>query len=150
MMRVRTVLHMGLLATLLGLSACSSSPMAASSAVSLTGKLSGASEVPANTSAGSGPVSAKFDKATNVLSWNVSYTGLSGPAKAAHFHGPALAGANAGVVVPLTGSLDSPINGSATLTSAQAADLLAGKWYLNVHTAANPGGEIRAQVVAQP
>jgi hypothetical protein len=150
MMPVRTVLHIGLLAALLGLSACGSSPMASSSVVSLSGQLSGASEVPANASAGSGTVSAKFDKATNVLSWNVTYGGLSGPAKAAHFHGPATAGVNAGVVVPLTGSLDSPINGTATLTPAQAADLLAGKWYLNVHTAAIPGGEIRAQVVAQP
>ena len=60
--------------------------------------------------------------------------------------GRAAAGANAGVVVPFTGSLDSPISGSATLTDAQVADLKAGKWYVNLHTAASPGGEIRGQV----
>jgi hypothetical protein len=39
------------------------------------------------------------------------------------------------------------MNGSATLTDAQAADLMAGKWYVNVHTAENKGGEIRGQVL---
>ncbi|MDB5424047.1 MAG: hypothetical protein JWQ29_1463, partial [Phenylobacterium sp.] len=42
----------------------------------------------------------------------------------------------------------SPIKGTATLTDAQIADLNAGKWYFNVHTAANPGGEIRGTVTA--
>ena len=80
------------------------------------------------------------------MAWTVNYSGLTGPATGAHFHGPAAISENAGVVVPLTGSLASPITGSATLTDAQAADLMAGKWYFNVHTAANPGGEIRGQV----
>ncbi len=71
---------------------------------------------------------------------------MTGPVTAGHFHGPAAAGANAGVVVPFAGSLASPITGSATLTDAQIADLKAGKWYVNLHTAANPGGEIRGQV----
>ena len=56
-----------------------------------------------------------------------------------------MAGTNAGVVQGFSGSMDSPIKGSATLTAAQAADLLAGKWYVNLHTAANKGGEIRGQ-----
>jgi hypothetical protein len=59
-------------------------------------------------------------------------------------------GENAGVVVPMTGSLTSPIRGKATLTAAQAADLMAGKWYVNLHTAANPNGEIRGQFPAPP
>ena len=71
---------------------------------------------------------------------------MTGPVTAGHFHGPAAAGANAGVVVPFAGSLASPITGSATLTDPQIADLKAGKWYVNLHTAANPGGEIRGQV----
>ena len=74
------------------------------------------------------------------------YSGLSGPATAAHFHGPAEAGKNAGVAVAIPNATSSPVDGSATLTDAQAADLVAGKYYINVHTAANPGGEIRGQV----
>jgi hypothetical protein len=73
---------------------------------------------------------------------------LSGPASAAHFHGPAAPGQNAGVIVPFPNP-ESPIRGEATLTEAQAADLLAGRWYVNVHSRAHPGGEIRAQVVAR-
>ena len=71
---------------------------------------------------------------------------MSGPATAAHFHGPAEVGKNAGVAVAIPNATTSPNEGSATLTDAQAADLLAGKYYVNVHTAANPGGEIRGQV----
>ena len=81
------------------------------------------------------------------LTYTVTYKDLSGPATAAHFHGPAAAGANAGVVVPAAAPLASPIKGEATLTDAQAADLAAGRWYFNVHTAANPPGEIRGQVM---
>ena len=79
------------------------------------------------------------------LTWKGSYTGLTGPATAAHFHGPAETGKNAGVAVPIAPAT-SPLEGSATLTDAQAADLMAGKWYVNVHTAANKGGEIRGQL----
>jgi hypothetical protein len=69
---------------------------------------------------------------------------------AAHIHGPADPGKNAGVVVPLTGSLKSPIKGSKVLTSAEVADLEAGKYYVNIHTAANKGGEIRGQLMPAP
>jgi hypothetical protein len=65
----------------------------------------------------------------------------------AHIHGPAAVGANAGVVVPFKAPVTSPITGTATLTDAQMADLEAGKYYANVHTAANPGGEIRGQLM---
>jgi hypothetical protein len=108
--------------------------------------LSGAAEVPANTSAGKGTADVDFDAATKKLTWKLTYSGLSGPATAAHFHGPAEAGKNAGVAVAIPNATSSPAEGSATLTDAQAADLTAGKYYINVHTAANPGGEIRGQV----
>ena len=112
--------------------------------------LSGASEVPPVTSNAIGTVELNLNKQTNELSWTVTYTGLSGLATGAHFHGPAMAGENAGVVMPMTGSLTSPIRGTASLTAAQAADLMAGKWYVNLHTAANPNGEIRGQFPARP
>jgi CHRD domain len=109
--------------------------------------LNGKSEVPANTSAATGTADIDYDAATKKLSWKLTYTGLSGPATAAHFHGPAEAGKNAGVAVAIPNAGTSPVEGSATLTDAQAADLTAGKYYVNVHTAANPGGEIRGQVM---
>ena len=102
--------------------------------------------MPANTSAGTGSADLDYDAASKKLSWKVTYSGLSGPATAAHFHGPAESGKNAGVAVAIPNAASSPVEGSATLTDAQAADLEAGKYYVNIHTAANPGGEIRGQV----
>jgi len=116
------------------------------SAEKLKAKLDAKSEVPANASTGTGTADIDYDAATKKLSWKLTYSGLSGPATAAHFHGPAEAGKNAGVAVPIPGAANSPAEGSATLTDAQASDLLAGKLYVNIHTAANPGGEIRGQV----
>jgi len=109
--------------------------------------LDGKSEVPANASTGSGTADLDYDPASKKLTWKLTYTGLSGPATAAHFHGPAEAGKNAGVAVAIPNATASPAEGSATLTDAQAADLVAGKYYINIHTAANPGGEIRGQVM---
>ena len=108
--------------------------------------LDGKAEVPPNASAGKGSADIDYDAASKKLSWKVTYSGLSGPATAAHFHGPAEAGKNAGVAVAIPNATSSPAEGSATLTDAQAADLMAGKYYVNIHTAANPGGEIRGQV----
>ena len=120
-----------------------------SNMVALTTTLRAANEVPPVSSSGSGSVDAAFDKTTSMLRWKVSYTGLSGPATAGHFHGPAATGANAGVALGWTPPIQSPMEGSATLTAAQAADLLAGRWYANIHTAANPGGEIRGQMTVR-
>jgi hypothetical protein len=110
--------------------------------------LTGAEEVPPNTEAGTGTVEATFDTETKVFAWTITYEGLSGDATAAHFHGPADPGATAGPVVPIEGALASPIAGEATLDDTQAADLQAGKWYFNVHTAKYPDGELRGQVMA--
>ena len=108
--------------------------------------LDGKSEVPPNASPATGSADVEFDAASKKLSWKLTYSGLSGPATAAHFHGPAEAGKAAGVAVAIPNATSSPAEGSATLTDAQVADLTAGKYYINVHTAANPGGEIRGQV----
>jgi hypothetical protein len=113
--------------------------------VNLKADLMGASEVPPVDSTGTGSVIATFDTASRKLSWKGSVTGLSGPATAAHFHSGE-AGKNGGVVVPIAGADKGSFEGSATLTDAQAEELMAGKWYVNVHTAANKGGEVRGQV----
>ncbi len=121
--------------------------LAQAETLSFMASLKGADEVPATDSPGTGMVMAKLDTKTKVFTYDVTYSGLTGPAIAAHFHGPAAPGANAGPVVPLT-SLATPISGSATLTDAQIADLEAGKWYFNIHTAAHKGGEVRGQLMA--
>src|SRR6478752_7223589 len=103
--------------------------------VNLKADLKASAEVPPTDSKGSGSVTATFDTASKKLSWKGSYKDLTGPATAAHFHAGE-PGKNGGVVVPISPS-NSPFEGSATLTDAQAADVMAGKWYVNVHTAAN-------------
>ena len=122
-------------------------PAAFAQAVAYKADLTGAAQVPPNTTKGTGTLAATYDPASKKLSYTVNYKDLSGPATAAHFHGPADAKTNAGVVVPVNGAVTSPIKGEATLTDAQAADLAAGRWYFNIHTAANPPGEIRGQVM---
>jgi hypothetical protein len=139
-----------LLAVTLLLGACATAPLVDVSVVAFRGKLSASEEVPPGTSPGTGTLKATFNTQSNLLNWTVTYTGLTGPVVAGHFHGPALLGQNAGVALGFSGSLDSPIKGSATLTAAQAADFMSGKWYVNLHTAANKGGEIRAQALLEP
>ena len=123
--------------------------MAASNMVAFSTQLRAGNEVPPNASQGTGSVDAMLNKDSNLLRWKVNYSGLSGPATAGHFHGPAAAGANAGVVVPWSSTMSSPMEGSATLTAGQVADLMAGRWYANVHTAAHPGGEVRGQMTVR-
>jgi hypothetical protein len=107
--------------------------------------LNGASENPPTTSKGVGAIEASYDSATKTLTWSGSYSGLTGPETAAHFHGPAAMGVNAGVMVPVEAK-ESPFKGSATLTDAQAKAFADGMIYFNVHTAENKGGEIRGQL----
>ena len=113
-------------------------------AATLTGK----DEVPANDTAGQGQLTAELESDEHVLVYRGSYSGLTGPATMAHFHGPAAPGAKAPPVVALHDA-STPFNGTAVLTPQQQDDLMAGRWYFNVHTAAHPGGEIRGQVMRQ-
>ena len=121
-------------------------PAARAETVTLKADLKGANEVPPNTSPASGKAEATLNTETRLLTWTVTYADLTGPALGAHFHGPSEPGKNAGIVLPFK-AVQSPIQGTATLSETQAADLLAGKWYANVHTAANPGGELRGQMM---
>jgi hypothetical protein len=115
--------------------------------VPLKADLNAASEVPAKDSAGKGTLSGTLDTDTNEFKYHVEFSGLTGPVVAAHFHGPAAEGANSKPQLPIKVSpIASPVDGKATVTAEQAKDLLDGKWYFNLHTAANPGGEIRGQV----
>jgi hypothetical protein len=116
--------------------------------VNLGADLSSRNEVPPNPSSGTGRADMRLDTTSGNLNWTINYSGLSGPLTASHFHGPAAPGANAGVIVPIAGSgATAPLSGMATLSPQQVQDVLAGRWYVNIHTAANPGGEIRGQVV---
>jgi len=123
-----------------------SAATASAEVVKLQSDLKGSNEVPPNTSSGSGKAEATYDTDTKALTYTITFAGLSGPAMGAHFHGPSEAGKNAGIALPFK-TVQSPIQGTATLTEAQAADLLAGKWYANIHTAQNPGGELRGQMM---
>jgi hypothetical protein len=136
------------------LSACDSMPMIQTGKpameVQMKATMTGAKEIPPKSSNGEGYAFITYNEGTRALTWKVYFTGLSGPATAAHFHGPADMTANSGVAIPLgAGAPSSPITGSATLTDAQAAQLSSGMWYVNVHTQANPGGEIRGQVLPE-
>ena len=112
--------------------------------------LSGTQQVPPVQTTATGTADLTYDPATRVLTWNLNYSGLSGPATMVHFHGPADAGKNGPPVIWLAekgATVTSPIKGQATLTPEQAQQLTAGEWYVNVHTQANPNGEIRGQVM---
>ena len=116
--------------------------------IDFTASLDGASEVPARTLHAHGSAKAELDTDTDGLTFVIDVRGLTGPAVAAHFLGPADVGQNAPPVVMIAPSA-SPLQGYARLTPAQVSDLRAGRWYVNVHTALNPGGEIRGQMLEE-
>jgi hypothetical protein len=114
--------------------------------------LSGGGEVPPNDSPAKGLMQGTFDTDTNTLDWTVTYSGLSGPAIAAHFHGPVsylglTAEENAPIQVGTPGNLASPFHGVAKIDDTQAKDLKDGRWYFNVHSNKFVAGEIRGPVV---
>ena len=118
--------------------------------VSFKVSLTGAQSVPPVDTSGTGTADLTYDPATRVVTWNITYSGMSSPVTMAHFHGPAKPGQNGPVVIWLTkqGSPPTnPITGSATLTPEQAQQFSAGDWYINVHTQSHPAGEIRGQVI---
>jgi hypothetical protein len=86
---------------------------------------------------------ATYDTVSKKLTWTGAYSGLSGKPTSIHFHGPANPNQTAAAVLPI----NSMVEGSATLTDTQAQDLIAGYWYVDIHTRAHPRGEIRGQVL---
>ncbi len=102
-------------------------------------------------SAGTGSATNTFDDVTKLLTWSGSFSGLTGDYTVSHFHGPALPGVNAGVQVGIAVVVDPGLKsgtfaGSTALSAAQESDLLAGLWYINIHSTTSGGGEIRGQV----
>lgn len=116
--------------------------------IKLKAELKASNEVPPNDSKGTGSVDLTFDEATRKLTWKGTYANLSGPPSASHFHGPALAGKNAGILIPIfvAPASQSPFEGSAILTEEQVGYLNAGMLYVNIHTNTNKAGELRGQV----
>jgi hypothetical protein len=108
-------------------------------------QLTGGQEVPPTDSAGKGEVEASYDTESKKLSWTITYSGLSGPVTAAHFHGPALPGKTAPAMVPIANTTANPIKGEAILTTEQADALKRGV-YVNLHTAKFPDGEVRGEL----
>jgi hypothetical protein len=111
--------------------------------------LSGAQQVPAVASNGRGRADLNYDRGASLLQWRITYEGLSGPVTAAHIHGPAGPGQNAPALVPLNPAR-AAITGQLRITPEQFTQLESGQWYVNLHTAAHPQGEIRGQLRHRP
>jgi hypothetical protein len=121
---------------------------AGAATVNYSARLSGRAEIPKTDSKGKGKLEATFDEQSKAFTYTLKFEDLSGPAAAVHIHGPANRKQSAGVVAPLGDkNPTSPISGSITLTDDQVKMLRSSKLYVNVHTATNPGGEIRGQIV---
>jgi len=121
----------------------------------LGGTLRGANEVPGVTTNGTGTAQVLVDRGGHAIYYQIDYSGLSGPLAAAHIHVGA-PGSNGPVMLPLVvadGTLVGTLTQSSFQSTAQAptwADALAairsGNAYVNLHSAANPGGEVRANL----
>ena len=110
-------------------------------------QMTGLNQMPHVATTASSHVDAVLNKNTLLLRWKLSFTGLSGPATAGHFHGPADVGANANSTLAFNDPVQSPLEGRATLTAAQTTELLSGQWYVSLQTKAHPKGEIRGQMI---
>ena len=140
-------LAVAVVAGLAGAAAAGGSALAAP--LSFTVTLTGAQQVPPVQTTGSGKADLTYDPTTRVVTWSITYSGLSSPVTMAHFHGPAGPGDNAPVRIWLTkrgAPVSSQIAGQAMLTPQQAQQFMADQWYINVHSKDHPAGEIRGQV----
>jgi CHRD domain len=149
--RTATIGRVGVAALAL-MALTASSPEALALKIPIAAFLSGGGEVPANNSPAKGLMEGTFDTDTNTLEWTVTYSGLSSPAIAAHFHGPIsylglTPEENAPIQVGTPGDLASPFHGVAKIDDTQAKDLKDGRWYFNLHSKDFPAGEIRGPVV---
>jgi len=119
---------------------------AAAETIPFTSALSPANQVPPVDSRATGSAELLYETETRMLTWMITYSGLSSPATAAHIHGPAAPGQNAPPIITMT-VLQNPVVGTAALTEEQSEQLLGELWYFNFHTPAFPGGELRGQII---
>ncbi|MGB8418906.1 CHRD domain-containing protein [Paraburkholderia sp.] len=134
----------------IGFASAGAMTLAQAAPLSFTVPLTGAQQVPPVDTSGHGSADISYDPSTRVVTWAITFSGLSSDATMAHFHGPAAAGENAHVKVWLSqrgAAVTSPINGSTMLSPTDAHEFLAGEMYVHVHTKDHPSGEIRGQLV---
>lgn len=115
--------------------------------------LDGLQEVPPVATPGFGTATVILDTDTGAVTVSGTFQGLIGNTSAAHIHGLAPVGTNAGVILPVTiptGVTSGTVTGNGTLTAPQVQGMLGGLTYLNIHSSFKPGGEIRGQVVPEP
>lgn len=150
-----SLLRMTILTALLAtgvLSSCKKGNPAqpAATTTQFSGTFSGNTEVPAVSTRASGTVTANYNSSTKVLSYQLSWTGLGTAPSGMHFHVGA-AGTNGPILITISGfaaqTYGSISGQSAALKATEEADLMAGNFYANIHTSANPNGEIRAQLI---
>lgn len=122
-------------------------PAASAATVKYRATLTPGAEVPPTHTDGKGEAAVSLDTSTHEITYDVTFAGLT-DVTAAHIHGPAEVGKNAGVAVPFGTSPKSPIHGTAKLTAEQQQQLESGMMYVNVHTKENPAGAIRGQLTA--
>ena len=118
----------------------------------ISGNATGAQEVPPVNTPATGTVTGNYNSATNVLTYTITWTNLTGPARAMHFHGPAGVGENNDPIIHISNfpqEVTGTVSGTANVEEADEADLLNERWYVNIHTPNHGGGEIRAQVIVE-
>ena len=109
--------------------------------------INGATEVPPTNAPGTGTLDFTLDTTAKTAEYTLTWSGMASPATAAHIHGPAPAGQNAGVEIGFGKDPVSPVHGTATLTDEQIKDLQNGLFYVNVHDKEHPKGAIRGQLM---
>jgi CHRD domain len=115
--------------------------------------MSGSQETPAVTTSATGSIEATYNRLTKTLSYKITFSGISGTgATVAHIHGLGEAGVMAGVLQSFVGfplATSGTYSGSLLIdgTKFTEAYLLGGRYYMNIHSVANPAGEIRGQLI---
>ncbi|NNC89861.1 MAG: CHRD domain-containing protein [Akkermansiaceae bacterium] len=100
------------------------------------------------TGLGTGTINGSYDDVTNLLDYTITYTSLTAPVTIAHFHRGA-PGVSGGVDLGIPGPYDAGVSSATGVPVSAAAEtnLLAGNWYVNIHTSSFTSGEIRGQVI---